>query len=94
MLAGRAGEIVSRRETPSQCGRVGSPVKNITYCLSTHVDIAFGKTSITLTSCKQSNPQMTSGRNTYRKSHISMTGVSGAILILSCISRVVRVRQL
>ena len=25
MLAGRAGEIVSRRETPSQCGRVGSP---------------------------------------------------------------------
>ena len=26
MLAGRAGEIVSRRETPSQCGRVGSPV--------------------------------------------------------------------
>ena len=24
MLAGRAGEIVSRRETPSQCGRVGS----------------------------------------------------------------------
>ena len=27
MLAGRAGEIVSRRETPSQCGRVGSPVQ-------------------------------------------------------------------
>ena len=26
MLVGRAGEIVSRRETPSQCGRVGSPV--------------------------------------------------------------------
>ena len=26
MLAGRAGEIVSNRETPSQCGRVGSPV--------------------------------------------------------------------
>ena len=26
MLAGRAGEIGSRRETPSQCGRVGSPV--------------------------------------------------------------------
>ena len=25
MLAGRAGEIVSGRETPSQCGRVGSP---------------------------------------------------------------------
>ena len=25
MLAGRAGEIVSERETPSQCGRVGSP---------------------------------------------------------------------
>ena len=25
MLAGRTGEIVSRRETPSQCGRVGSP---------------------------------------------------------------------
>ena len=25
MLAGRAGEIVSRRETPSRCGRVGSP---------------------------------------------------------------------
>ena len=25
MLGGRAGEIVSRRETPSQCGRVGSP---------------------------------------------------------------------
>ena len=25
MLAGRAGEIVSRRETPSQCGRVRSP---------------------------------------------------------------------
>ena len=25
MLAGRAGEIVSLRETPSQCGRVGSP---------------------------------------------------------------------
>ena len=27
MLAGRVGEIVSRRETPSQCGRVGSPVE-------------------------------------------------------------------
>ena len=26
MLGGRAGEIVSRRETPAQCGRVGSPV--------------------------------------------------------------------
>ena len=26
MLGGRAREIVSRRETPSQCGRVGSPV--------------------------------------------------------------------
>ena len=26
MIGGRAGEIVSRRETPSQCGRVGSPV--------------------------------------------------------------------
>ena len=25
MLGGRAGEIVSRRETPSRCGRVGSP---------------------------------------------------------------------
>ena len=25
MLGGRAGEVVSRRETPSQCGRVGSP---------------------------------------------------------------------
>ena len=25
MLGGRAGELVSRRETPSQCGRVGSP---------------------------------------------------------------------
>ena len=25
MLAGRAGEIVSRNETPSHCGRVGSP---------------------------------------------------------------------
>ena len=25
MPGGRAGEIVSRRETPSQCGRVGSP---------------------------------------------------------------------
>ena len=29
MLAGRAGEIVSRRETPSQCGRVGSPALSI-----------------------------------------------------------------
>ena len=29
MLAGRAGEIVSRRETLSQCGRVGSPVFRI-----------------------------------------------------------------
>ena len=27
MLGGRAGEIVSWRETPSQCGRVGSPVE-------------------------------------------------------------------
>ena len=25
MLGGRAGEVVSRQETPSQCGRVGSP---------------------------------------------------------------------
>ena len=25
MLAGRVGEIVSRRDTPSQCGRVESP---------------------------------------------------------------------
>ena len=25
MLGGRAGEILSRWETPSQCGRVGSP---------------------------------------------------------------------
>ena len=25
MLGGRAGELVCRRETPSQCGRVGSP---------------------------------------------------------------------
>ena len=34
MLGGRAGEIVSRRETPSQCGRVGSPanvVKAVAY---------------------------------------------------------------
>ena len=29
MLAGRAGEIVSRRETPSQCGRVGSPASTV-----------------------------------------------------------------
>ena len=27
MLDGKAGEIVSRRETPSQCGRVGSPAE-------------------------------------------------------------------
>ena len=27
MLGGRVGEIVSMRETPSQCGRVGSPGK-------------------------------------------------------------------
>ena len=27
MLGGKAGEIVSRRETPSQCGRVGSPAE-------------------------------------------------------------------
>ena len=25
MLGGRAREIVSKKETPSQCGRVGSP---------------------------------------------------------------------
>ena len=27
MLGGNVGEIVSRRETPSQCGRVGSPAE-------------------------------------------------------------------
>ena len=27
MLGGKAGEIVSRRETPSQCGRVGTPAE-------------------------------------------------------------------
>ena len=27
MLGGKEGEIVSRRETPSQCGRVGSPAE-------------------------------------------------------------------
>ena len=27
MRGGKAGEIVSRRETPSQCGRVGSPAE-------------------------------------------------------------------
>ena len=40
MLAGRTGEIVSRRETPSQCGRVGSPVfgkpHSETICLEMH----------------------------------------------------------
>ena len=27
MLGGKAGEIVSRRETPSQYGRIGSPAE-------------------------------------------------------------------
>ena len=27
MLGGKAGEMVSRRETPSQCGRVGCPAE-------------------------------------------------------------------
>ena len=32
MLGGRAGEIVSRRETPSQCGIVGSPAYGLKAC--------------------------------------------------------------
>ena len=34
MLGGRAGEIVSRRETPSQCRRVGSPAIRPQHCLN------------------------------------------------------------
>ena len=34
MLAGRAGEIVSRQETPSQCGRVERPAKGQNKCLT------------------------------------------------------------
>ena len=38
MLARRAGEVVSRRETPSQCGRVGSPAKLVPQCFMSPIE--------------------------------------------------------